>query len=476
MNYKTPGVYVEEISKLPPSVAQVETAIPAFIAYTEKAIDENGKVITTFPYVARIKSFADYVERFGGAADIYSTNPAVTVTSGVIALAAPSTSQRFKLFYALQIYFANGGGPCYICAAETYASASFSNEKQLSDGLAAIGKEDEPTILVFPDASGFANAQMANFYNLHKNALSQCANLGDRVALIDIYSDTGAHDFSSKEAEFRSNIGSNNLKYGIANYPYLKTTMVFEFRENAMQVDVDGTTKTLKLETTTPNTALTDAEAATSVFHSNNESYHNIIKELNKQYIVLMPSAAVAGIYAFVDSTRGVWKAPANVSITMVKELMSDIDDADQGDMNIHVSGKSVNAIRKFTNKGTMLWGARTLAGNDNEWKYVPVRRFFNMVEESVKKASIQFVFEPNDANTWVKVRAMIENFLTLQWRAGALAGASPEDAFFVRVGLGETMTAVDVLEGRMNVEIGMAVVRPAEFIILKFSHKMQES
>ena len=98
------------------------------------------------------------------------------------------------------------------------------------------------------------------------------------------------------------------------------------------------------------------------------------------------------------------------------------------------------------------------------------------MVEESVKKASSQFVFEPNDANTWVKIKGMIENYLTILWRQGALAGAKAEHAFFVKVGLGETMTAIDILEGRMNVEIGMAAVRPAEFIILKFSHKMQES
>jgi phage tail sheath protein FI len=139
-------------------------------------------------------------------------------------------------------------------------------------------------------------------------------------------------------------------------------------------------------------------------------------------------------------------------------------------------AGKSINAIRAFTGKGTLVWGARTLAGNDNEWRYVSVRRFFNMVEESVKKASGQFVFEPNDANTWVKVRAMIENFLTLQWRAGALAGIKAEHAFFVRVGLNQTMTAEDVLAGFMIVEIGMAVVRPAEFIILRFSHLMQQS
>ncbi len=86
------------------------------------------------------------------------------------------------------------------------------------------------------------------------------------------------------------------------------------------------------------------------------------------------------------------------------------------------------------------------------------------------------FVFEPNDANTWVKVRAMLENYLTLLWRQGALAGAKPEQAFFVKCGLGQTMTAQDVLNGLLIVEIGMAAVRPAEFIILRFMHKLQES
>ncbi len=100
----------------------------------------------------------------------------------------------------------------------------------------------------------------------------------------------------------------------------------------------------------------------------------------------------------------------------------------------------------------------------------------YNMVEESVKKSSSWVVFEPNDANTWARVKAMIVNYLTTLWRQGALAGPTPEAAFFVKVGLGETMTPLDILEGRMNIEIGMAAVRPAEFIILKFSHKLQEA
>jgi len=105
-----------------------------------------------------------------------------------------------------------------------------------------------------------------------------------------------------------------------------------------------------------------------------------------------------------------------------------------------------------------------------------PVRRLFNLIEESTQKATAFAVFEPNDANTWLKVKAMIESYLYGLWEQGALAGSTPEAAYYVNVGIGKTMTPQDVLEGRMIVEMGIAAVRPAEFIILKFSHKMQEA
>jgi phage tail sheath protein FI len=215
---------------------------------------------------------------------------------------------------------------------------------------------------------------------------------------------------------------------------------------------------------------------ATSRLFSSHPFFKGVADKVTEAMRTIPPSGAVTGVYAMVDRTRGVWKAPANVSLTSVVGPAIKIDNKEQEDLNVHSTGKSINAIRSFTGKGTLVWGARTLAGNDNEWRYVPVRRFFLMVEESVKKATEPFVFEPNEANTWTKVKAMIENFLTLQWRAGALQGAKPTDAFFVHVGLGETMTQDDVLNGKMIVEIGMAVVRPAEFIILRFSHKMMES
>jgi len=191
----------------------------------------------------------------------------------------------------------------------------------------------------------------------------------------------------------------------------------------------------------------------------------------------LPPSGTIAGVYATVDATRGVWKAPANVSLTGVTGLTFNINDADQGLLNIDpMTGKSINAIRAFTGQGILVWGARTLDGNSNDFRYVSVRRFLIMVEESVKLAAMQFVFEPNDGNTWVRVRAMIENYLTNLWRQGALAGSKPEQSFYVSVGLGQTMIFDDILNGKMIIEIGLAPVRPAEFIILRFTQIQQTS
>jgi len=472
MAYKTPGAYIEEISKLPPSVAEVETAIPAFIGYTQK-VTYKGTSLTNKP--KRIKSYKEFEEVFGMAPETTFTITLVTVDgedqiNGDIA----DPGLTFRMNYCLEMYFANGGGPCYIVSTGQYGSADFANTDQLLMGLTATRKEDEPTMLLFPDAPRLSES---NFYSLYVAALRQSFELKDRIVIVDVFN-TGDQDFSAVETSFRGGIGNNYLNYGAAYYPWLKTALNYAMDEGSQAVTggsfVPGTV--LKVPQPDLDVPLTPGEISTSVYHSNNELYHAIKKQLADINIVLAPSCIMAGIYAMVDNTRGVWKSPANVSLTRVKEPTVKIDNDDQESMNVHTTGKSVNAIREFAGKGIMVWGARSLDGNSNEWRYIAVRRFFNMVEESTKKASENFVFEANDANTWVKVRAMIENFLILQWREGALAGATPGEAFYVKVGLGETMSALDILEGRMNVEIGMAVVRPAEFIILKFSHKMQQS
>ena len=210
---------------------------------------------------------------------------------------------------------------------------------------------------------------------------------------------------------------------------------------------------------------------------SKTELYNNIKKQLADQRVELPPSAAMAGIYARVDRDRGVWKAPANVSLSSVIGPTKQITNDDQELLNVDAtSGKSINAIRAFPGKGTLVWGARTLAGNDNEWRYVNVRRLFIMIEESAKKATNFAVFESNDTTTWLKVKGMLESYLYGLWEQGALQGANPESAYYVACGLGKTMTPQDVLEGRLIVELGIAAVRPAEFIVLRFSHKLPEA
>ena len=483
MVYKTPGVYIEEIPKLPVSIAQVETAIPAFIGYTQKATKNSSNDLIN--KAVRIKSLVEF-EALYGSAFPESFSITVSQNAGIYSLNAVSmtTDVVYRMYYGLKHYFDNGGGPCYIIAIGTYTQSPTIpgiDAELLKDGLDILAKEDEPTLILFPDAIAINSASAdVDFYDVFKQALAQSAKLKDRFTIIDIFDGDvdfqtpgGSDVINDATVGFRTLIGTSDLKYGAAYYPWLKSNYIPHYNEADVAV-VGGPDVNMKMMTNFAEGDTIDADI--SLFHFNNALYNQAKAEIAKYKVIMAPSCAIAGIYAKIDSTRGVWKAPANVSLNQVIEPTVAIDKLGNDDLNVHETGKSVNAIRTFTGKGIMVWGARTLAGNDNEWRYISVRRFFNMVEESVKKASGQYVFEPNDANTWVKVRAMIENFLLLQWRAGALMGSKPEQAFYVNVGLGTTMTALDILEGRMIVEIGMAVVRPAEFIILRFSHKMPEA
>jgi phage tail sheath protein FI len=487
--YKTPDVYVEEISVFPPSVAEVETAIPAFIGYTEMATRNAADDLILKP--TKIYSLKEYEQLFGGPRD---ETLAITVTGDVangfnvtaftVGGTAPSDTfvLPYLLYYAVKMYFDNGGGQCYIVSVglqqaagsitlrgdEPDADGQVETNSGLQDGLDAIALEDEPTLIVIPEA---ASLTAVPYGTLVQAVLQQCGDLGDRFGIFDAYRGNRAQDLDSEVAgtsnlvAARNAFGMQNLKYGAVYYPYVRSVLNYYASEGNVTV-------------TFPDGAGGTTSGTLAAIRTTNTGVYNFAKAaLGNYYVVMPPSGAVAGVYAATDTFRGVWKAPANVSLADVVEPVIRLDNAHQDNLNVDATtGKSINAIRAFAGKGTLVWGARTLAGNDNEWRYISVRRFFNMVEESVKKSTYWAVFESNDANTWVKVRGMIENYLTQKWREGALAGATTKDAFFVRCGLGTTMSAQDILEGRMIVEIGMAVVRPAEFIILKFSHKLQTS
>lgn len=666
---KTPGVYIEEISLFPPSVAEVATAIPAFIGYTQIAIDPNLNNLTNTP--VKISSLLEYTLMYGGAYDVQTYT--ITTVSNVVTAASPD--KRFHLYNCLRQFFDNGGSDCYIVSVGDYTAPVAA--LNISTGIDALKKYDEPTLLVFPDAVELLAGLLPDFdsmADLQKQALALCASMQDRFAVLDIMQGNLREDVTNKPiSNFRDKVGVNFLNYGATYYPWVITNYAVDVNYRTLAfgalnlalvsrnqtetdllnavvslVDGSGTVKNTNTITTvgtlnqaklrTQGSAYLESELARIKEKIRNAVAVPDIKDSVTEYFTLLNTLAVAmpgfettlpvsglkkdllqmkkdanyakaltgliayekhatilanttaaitlakintpifdllfaavdpwipsppanaaaiaanadptlsvttvgkcleiigfmenakivsgivngyaavlnsalyyenlsqqalfsghaffkgvsdkvtetmrtiptsgtavGIFAQVDRTRGVWKAPANVSVNAIIGPSVKIDNKEQEDLNVHSTGKSINAIRSFTGKGTLVWGARTLAGNDNEWRYVPVRRFFIMVEESVKKATEPFVFEPNDAKTWTKVKGMIENFLTLQWRAGALMGSKPTDAFFVHVGLGETMSQDDVLNGRMIVEIGMAAVRPAEFIILRFSHKMME-
>jgi phage tail sheath protein FI len=162
------------------------------------------------------------------------------------------------------------------------------------------------------------------------------------------------------------------------------------------------------------------------------------------------------------------------MAIQGIEKPIVEVSNRQQDDLNVDsIAGKSINVIRTFTGKGPLIWGARTLAGNDNEWRYISVRRFFNFAEESIGISLRDFLFEPNNELTWVKIKAMITSFLVNQWQLGALTGATMSEAFFVNVGE-DTTSPADINNGIINIKVGLAVARPAEFIILEFSHHLK--
>ncbi len=466
MNYRTPGVYIEEIKRFPPSIAAVETAIPAFIGYTQRAV-KRGEDLTLKP--TRISSLLEYEDFFGTA--VNEENLVVRLTqspTGRLQFVADfdwsdgKGPSKHILYYAMQQYFANGGGPCYIVSVGAFLDfgTTISDPTPFEKALEELEKFDEPTLLVVPEGQSMDED---SFFQVIGKALDQCVELKDRFVIMDL-SHSGrdlrtAGEIKEVADNFRNRLSVEEdvAKYGAAYFPNIRSTFNYLY---------DPTLGNVKI--------FNQGGGEIQLSELTNSQKANVILALNSLDIYLPPSTAVAGIYARVDNSRGVWKAPANENLRSVSDITCQITDRIQDFLNIDdTAGKSINAIRPFTGRGIKIWGARTLNGNDNEWRYVPVRRFFNMVEESAKKATFQFVFEPNDKNTWTRVKSMVENFLFLQWRAGALMGATPEQAYFVKVGVPDTMTELDIWEGRMNVEIGMAVVRPAEFIILKFMHKM---
>lgn len=526
--YKTPGVYVNEINAFSNSVVPVETAVPAFIGYTPEAA-YNGKSFLN--KAVKIESYPQFLAYFAlrnpddptgqTYADeslqyqpIYypvelkeKENPATAALTigGKAYHLEPDPNSVYNLYNSIKLFYANGGSTCFVvsvgltskgkkkgtpkAADERLLNANVDIEK-LIEGLGVVAMEDEPTMIVVPDA---VLLKEADNQRLNQAILQQCGKLMSRVGLFDIQEgdDPDPNHRDEIIKKFRGAIGMNDLSYGIAYYPFLETSVMsdslVDFR------NVGGGPQ--KLASVLPKLDGANAAALAGLIAKTEKSegpqavqVENALRSLSADYArlhdallakmnILPPSAAMAGAYTMVDTNEGVWKAPANLTLNSVTDTTLKISDKDQEGLNVDaVAGKSINAIRNFPGKGVTVWGARTLDGNSDDWRYVNVRRTLIFIEQSMKLAANAYVFDPNSANTWSLVSSMLKNFLTNLWTQGALEGATPAEAFSVSVGLGLTMTPQDILDGKMIISVKVAVSHPAEFIIINIQQQMQTS
>jgi uncharacterized protein len=456
-SFKSPAVQVAENDAQLPVIAQLETALPAFIGYTERSTDSLGVDRTRKPIP--IASVADFERVFGGpAVPVLEVTATLEPGTDIPRATVSPPQNRFFLAHAVQHFFANGGLRCVVVSVGGYADGGVvlgDTRRGLRSGLEVVRAEASVTLIVIPEA---VLLDETGYSSLTQAMLQQCAELQNRFALLDLRDGDQAKS-PERVARDRAQWGPQQacLRYGAAYYPWLRTTMHQPVAHSDAGVQV-------RLNDTAPVPLATLQRAQPSV-------YSAVKAALAAQTVVLPPSAALAGLCAATDRERGVWKAPANRTLRDVLEPMVVLSPVQQELLALDATqGRSINAILSFPGRGSVVWGARTLAGNDNEWRYVPVRRFINGVEASIQSGTAWLVFEPNDKSTSTKLRASVEAFLTNLWRHGALQGAQPQQAFFVKCGLGQTMTKADVAAGRLHLEVGLAVLKPAEFIVFKMT------
>jgi phage tail sheath protein FI len=219
------------------------------------------------------------------------------------------------------------------------------------------------------------------------------------------------------------------------------------------------------VEAKLPALNTSDQKRASAVFYPWIKAGHPLKPGITDEF---PPSGAIAGVFARTDVQRGVWKAPAGVDAGLagVQGLAFSLTDAENGDLN----KIAINCLRNFPAIGSVVWGSRTRDGNDalaSEWKYIPVRRTAFFIEESLFRGLKWVVFEPNAAPLWAQIRLNVGAFMNNLFRQGAFQGVAPKDAYFVKCD-GETTTQNDINLGIVNILVGFAPLKPAEFVILK--------
>ena len=546
-NPQTPGVYTVDDNMSPTSIIGVPTAVPAFVGYSEKA-EVAGK--SALMQAIRIASLADYEAAFGAGyrplfgleevtgKDLAPTDydvdvldvdakPPITryykITDDTSSGTPPVVTRlpRFHLYNSVQLFYANGGGECFVVSVGSYQTAGGAIDGALLEqGLAVLGEVPGPTMVAIPDAVlltpdvGKPPWQGPEAYwDLCNKMIGQAATLQDRVAILDVYGGQLVDDKTTFEEvidTFQNGIDASSPSYGVSYFPFLETTLI-----GAGAIDYQSIASnafaTLRQVLTWQNQHLNGADAVTQQAIADEiaamqpltpsqggravvaaDGGSESVAALNQKLVaalpllasvekillqkarVVPPSGALAGVIAANDASQGVWTAPANLDLQSVVAPTFQLDTAQQGALNSPVNGRAIDPIRQLPEGGALVWGARTLDGNSQDFRYVQVRRTLIYIEQSIKGGLLSFVFAANDGKTWTAVVSMVSSFLTTLWQQGGLVGNSASQAFSVQCGLGSTMTQQDIIDGYLRVQVLVSPSRPAEFIVLDFLQQVQ--
>lgn len=323
----------------------------------------------------------------------------------------------FLLDHALQLFWANGGKEAIILSVGQFSGEGKRPQAaHFTRVIRQLQNPEGPDLILMPDIVQLA---FPDYIAVCQAALLHAAT-NKQFVILDLQASKNG-DTASSAADFRNSIGNQDLSFGAIYWPYLQTQL---------PLSASG------------------------------------------ERAILPPSAAVAGNIIKTDHSKGVWKAPAGLSVSSVLAPLQTISQPETEQLTQHSSGISINTLKAFSGKGILIWGARTLAGNDNEWRYIPVRRLANHLEHDVRALTAFVSAQPNNPATWQQVKTVVSNRLQTLYRAGAFQGNKAEEAYFVKIGLGETMTQADLNAGRMHLLIGVAPTRPAEFIVLQLQIK----
>jgi Bacteriophage tail sheath protein len=326
---------------------------------------------------------------------------------------APAGAASTALSHAVFGFFENGGTRC--CVVNVGSEGRLTGDGRTRQGLELLETFEDIAIVAAP---GYADASS------YDALLSHCEKLRDRVAILDSPAEVDAIDSLTKVA-------------------------------------VVSTKPKKEAEGGTPAGAYRPRESEFGAFYFPRITVRDPL--VPGQFSDVAPSGHIAGIYARSDATRGVQKAPANEIIRGALNVTWRVSHQEQEKLN----PEGVNCIRFFDREGIRVYGARTVAASSSEWRYLSVRRLFNMIEESIARGTRWVVFEPNDRPLWKAITRDVAAFLRTVWRQGALKGRTPEEAFFVKCDE-ETNPPEEIDAGRVTIVIGIAPVKPAEFVIFR--------